>query len=43
MQTGILSELFVSVLTYNMDVPKRVGQFQELSKVRLVLTVLDSC
>ena len=33
MRTGILSELFVRIQTYDMDVPERVGQVLELRKV----------
>jgi len=43
MQTGILSELFVPIQTYDTDVTEHVGQVQELRKVHLVLTVLVSC
>jgi len=43
MQTEILFELFVPIQTYDMDVPERVGQVQDLRKVHLVLTMLGSC
>jgi hypothetical protein len=43
MQTRILREPFVPIQTYDMDVPERVGQVQELRQVHLVLTALVSC